>query len=404
MSIVSLRASGKIYIWVIHLTLLLIFLTVWRDVVGGEGAISSDFVATYSGLRLIHTGQAAQLYDFAAQRAVQHQFIRVNLPPEDLLPYITPPFFLLPLLPLGWLPYQAAFGSMVIINLILMGLMIHLLRSHIIPQPRIGHLTIGLACFAFFPAFVNLIQGQNAALTLLIFTVTYLLLTNNRPLSGGLMLGLALYKPQLLFGFALVLLLKRQWLTLLGISLTAIFLVIVSLLMVGLSGVIDYARLTLLDSPLADGLYGVEYAAMHNWRALFRVGLGAEQPILVNGLTLMAALMSLAVLVWAWRGAWRSPAFDTQVALTLLVSLLISPHLNTHDLTLWILVGALLLRTVPPQPLTQIVGVIVLGTLIPLVTFPLNSVLFVPLTTLFMAGLSGWLLWRITFRRCKNYQ
>ena len=112
----------------------------------------------------------------------------------------------------------------------------------------------------------------------------------------------------------------------------------------------------------------------------------------------LASVVTLVPLIWSWRGKWQ-PAetkFDLQFALTVVVTLLASPHLNTHDLTMWILAGALALNyTIScslPQPKRRIAeGLIIAGSLISLLTFPLGQVLPLQLTTVFMVILAAML-------------
>jgi hypothetical protein len=161
---------------------------------------------------------------------------------------------------------------------------------------------------------------------------------------------------------------------------------------VGQAGFIDYINLTVLESPLVDGAYGINYLGMHNWRSLFRLFLGSDSPNQVITVANWTSLITLGILISHWRGHWQPTQiqFDLTYALILLATLLISPHLNTHDLTLWILVGLLIINYLQlhhPNKLKQpfMLSVIILAGFIPLVTFLLGPHLHLQLTPLFMA-------------------
>jgi len=287
---------------------------------------------------------------------------------------------------------------MMAINLALLLVTLRLFITQLGGLTTISRVTIALACLSFFPYFVNLIQGQNSTITLLILAITFFLLKQKRDVAAGAVLALGLYKPQLNLVFALILLGKRRWRAVAAFGGVAILLATLSYFLVGWQGCVDYIQLTITKSPLVDGAYGVNYPKMHNWRGFFCLLLGPNRSSEVNTMATLASVITLVPLIWSWRGKWQ-PAetkFDLQFALTVVVTLLASPHLNTHDLTMWILAGALALNyTIScslPQPKRRIVeGLIIAGSLISLLTFPLGQVLPLQLTTVFMVILAAML-------------
>lgn len=162
---------------------------------------------------------------------------------------------------------------------------------------------------------------------------------------------------------------------------------------------IDYTHLVLINSPLVDEAYGVYYRAMHSWRGLFHLWLGPSQATLAQRLTIFASLGTLLGLIWIWRGGWQpqSPHFALQLALSLIATLLISPHLNTHDLTLWLLIGFLIINdTQKHKPAVfkpwVINTLIIIGNLISFITILFHEFLSIKLTVVFMVGVAGMLI------------
>ena len=387
-----------------YLVLLLVYSLTWGQGVLIKGNIGqeSDFLATYTAARLVNAGYGQALYDPTTQTRFQHAIVRLHVPPADLLPFIHPPFFVLPFLPLGALPYTWAFIAMMVINLALLLVTLRLFTIHLSELATTSRVTIALACFSFFPCFVNFIQGQNAIITLLILTITFSLLKQKRDGVAGATLALGLYKPQLNLVFALILLDKRRWRAVAAFVGMAILLVALSYLIVGWQGFADYVRLTVTESPLVDGAYGVNYPKMHNWRGFFRLLLGPNRSNEVNTIATLASVITLLPLIWSWRGKWQptETKFDLQFALTIIVTLLISPHLNTHDLTLWILVGALALnhtisRSLPRSKERIVKGLIAAGSPISLLTLPFSQIVPLQLTTVFMIILAAMLFLEI---------
>jgi hypothetical protein len=389
-STITIRKRRRIIAQSFCLALLLIYSFTWSQRILAGGAIGrdSDFLATYTAARLVNAGYGQALYDLTTQTRFQHAIVRLHVPPADLLPFIHPPFFVLPFLPLGILPYTWAFVAMLAVNLALLLVTLRLLVTHLSGLATIGRVTLLLACLSFFPCFVNLIQGQNALVTLLILTAAFGLLKQKQDGAAGVVLALGLYKPQLMLVFVLILLGKQRRRAVAAFCVMAILLVALSYSIVGWRGFSDYIRLTITESPLVDGAYGVNYPQMHNWRGLCRLWFGPHRSREINTLTILASIITLLPLVWSWRGPWQpgGAKFDLQFASTIVATLLVSPHLNTHDLTLWILAGALALNQARSRSKRRIVeGLIVAGSLISFLSLPLNQVLPLQLTTVFMA-------------------
>lgn len=389
------RMTLERWVQVFFLVLLLVYITVLAGQITRLG-IAGDFLATYTAGKMVINGDGHRLYNLDAQRQTQQPIAHMTLPPADLLPYITPPFFIVPLLPLFFLPFYGAFLVMTVINILLTLFTLIFLKNNLSGLNSIAWTTLLLATVSFFPWFVNLVQGQNAMMTLLILSSVFLLLKRRRDGWAGAVLALGLFKPQLNIVFFVVLVAKRRWRAVLAYVGVALALLAVSYALVGRTGIEDYIKLILVDSPLADGLYGIKYPMMHNWRGFFTVMMGRNRADLVAKLTVGASLVSLVALGWHWRGIWHPDelGFDFQFAFLVIVTLLVSPHLNTHDLTLWLLVVALIVNGAIVSKLRymtwqKMVVFFMIGSLVSLLTFPLSGVLHIQLTTLFMVLIGG---------------
>lgn len=232
------RLKSSMWIQIFFGVMSLTYLIVWISQMAHFRPVG-DFLATYTAIKMIDTGEGHNLYNFNLQMQVQQPIMHLHLPPIDLLPYITPPFFVLPFLPLGFLSYGAAYAVMGVINILLTLYSLNLLWKNLPGLQSIGWITLLLATASFFSWFVNLMQGQNAVITLLILSGTFLLLKHQHDGWAGAVLALGLYKPQLVILFFVVLMAKKRWRAVLAFIGVALGLLIISYALVGRTGLED---------------------------------------------------------------------------------------------------------------------------------------------------------------------
>ena len=160
-------------------------------------------------------GHAALLYDGDVLHAFQ-----LTLEPalRQTFPYPYPPDYLFAIWPLGWLPYRTAYLAWDIgtLALFLWAVFGSRVRTPLFWFVLLAPVTI-----------LTLVQGQNGLLTSALI-VAGMRLMRERPICGGILLGLATIKPQLgiLIPFALIA--AGYWRTLAAAAITALLLVVVS--------------------------------------------------------------------------------------------------------------------------------------------------------------------------------
>lgn len=166
-----------------------------------------DFPLLCAASSLAREGQAAAAYDPARLREIKQNII-------DPFVWYYPPTFLLMVLPLSLLPYVAS--QIAWIGVTLSGYLLVLRRI----APCYVTILLGLA----FPgAVVNLIFSHNGYLSV-VFLGSGLLLLDRAPWSGGALLGLMSYKPQLAVLIPIALVAGRRWKALLGAAVSALVL------------------------------------------------------------------------------------------------------------------------------------------------------------------------------------
>jgi alpha-1,2-mannosyltransferase len=306
------------------------FFSLRREIVTGY----PDFTIFYTAGKTVGEGRGRQLYDLETQLALQRSFAPEVKHREGALPFNHPPFEALLFVPLAGLPYVTAYLVWAIFNVALMLGFWILLRPRLPGLHEILPVLPLLAMFAFFPMIIALLQGQDSILLLFLYGLAFSALARGRAFVAGVCLALALFKFQLVLPLVFVLLVRRQWKTLAGFSVTAFGLLLVSAAVVGWNGVAAYPGFLLrLNQSAAQA--AIDSRGMPNLRGLVEGLLHlAGVPALLLVVTLSIALEALMVRWWRVQPAQK---FALSFALCLAVTTMISYHLFVHDLSLLML-------------------------------------------------------------------
>ena len=308
---------------------------------------NSDFIIYYTAARLTSAGEVHSLYDFKIQEKYQRKILREIDSPitfqDGLLPYNHPPFEILWFLPIAGLTYRIAFLVWSLVNLgcFVTGVFV-LLRSckgegfHRYRETFMGTM-------AFLPVLVTLLQGQDTAMVFLFLCLAFRDLKNNQDYRAGMWISLCLQRFQFLPTILLLLLCKKRSKALVGFAAGLLSLGLISLALLGISGLAGYMGLIREMVHWIDR-YGISPAQMHCLRGQSLALWQHQFPTLATVVTLTATFGLVAILLRAWKGEWdvRDPDFDLKFAFLVLVSVLVSPHVNFHDLSLLILPGVLI--------------------------------------------------------------
>jgi hypothetical protein len=308
-----------------------------------EGAF--DFLAFYTAGTLLKEGAREQLYDAEKQEEIQR---RLTGRPTPLL-YYHPPFDALLFLPLAYLSYPTAYAVWVIVNLLVLLAVVHLLLPYL--QALSLPLVVLFWLSVVFPVFLALFQGQMSILLLLVYVATFLALKRNAEFSAGGVLALGLFKFQFVIPLLPVFVVRRWWRGLAGFFCVALVLAFLSVAVVGVGGVLDYALLLWhlpkeAGTEIAADPFGVRAARMPNVRGFVTEAMSGSM-LLGDFAPAAVLLVSVALLAWSLR-YWflergRGEVFDLQFSLQCVVTLLVSYHAHLNDLALLTLPVLLLL-------------------------------------------------------------
>ncbi len=317
------------------------------NVLAGRGRVDArgdiigcDFLAFYGAGLDVRAGRTHLLYDLEHQRRIQQPIAR-NPEWKYYYPFVNPPFYAAWVSPFAALPYGPAVLAWALTTLAAMLFSVGLLGRSLGFNRRTT-LTAMLVALAFPAAFMNLGGGQNAAFSLLLLTLCVVLQMRSRDLLAGLVLGLLLYKPQLVITIAALWVVKGRGRSLAGLALVGLALAVESFVFMPDASHAYVGISAKLGTLIHQGSY--ETWKQNSWYGFFTLAMYPHWPTLLRVLTVLACGLTFGLLICAWRGPWRPDgrAFKLQMAAAIVASLLISPHLYMYDLTILILPGVLL--------------------------------------------------------------
>lgn len=326
----------------------------------------SDFTAFYTAARMTLHGQAHSLYDLASQQRTQEAVRGVRLQPSTLLAYVNPPFATLPLTPLGWLPYRAAFLLWFGLQLLVLALTVRAVLSTVATGwSRAERVLLVGAIVTCVATLTSLSLGSLAILALLAATRLTAAVRTGRTRHAGWWLLLLAVKPQLAILCVVGLVGLRCWTILRDAALAGAVAAVASTVVFGTGVWTAWLRL-LQRFGSAEGLYGVDAHYMWNLRgAIARSGLAdrATADLLATSALMISALIVLVIAVRAGRGGSLERTDRTMgIAATIALTVLTATHCNRQDTTLLLLAAALAYGHLRSRPGGRLFGCVILAS------------------------------------------
>ena len=293
--------------------------------------IGTDFAAFYTAGKIILLGKAASLYDLSLAHTIQQGLYPSSSPYFN--PYLNPPFYGWLFVPFALIPYP--YSPLLWIGLGFLGLYFSL-RWLGVEKPLKA---FGLA-LTWLPVFYAASFGQNAFLSLSLFSLTFVLLQKKRYAPAGLVFSLLLYKPQFLIGIGLLWLLewRKYWKALLCLAIGCLAQVGLSFLFLP-DASLEYIRYTM---KVASNLMTVEGFPIWNAYSVQSFWLG-----LLHGQKLAAQILyaiCVIPILWFFWKFWKSHRQETGLlyAAAVCLTLWITPYLMVYDWTLLLITAVLL--------------------------------------------------------------
>jgi hypothetical protein len=200
------------------------------------------------------------------------------------------------------------------------------------------HFTVVLAgTLTFFPAFRAVTAGQNTALMLLALAGSWRLVDRDHDLAAGLVLGLAVAKPQLAIALVGLHLLARRWRVVVGAVGGAGLIWGASALVSGVGWLPGWWHQAMAFERVDAAVNGQNAIS---WLGVGRAVFGVDSAVgALLGWTL--AVASVMAVIWTWRHTSRH-SLGPAMAVAAAGVVLISPHAMFYDAGLLVLTGLVL--------------------------------------------------------------
>jgi hypothetical protein len=292
-----------------------------------------DFRQLYVGGYMIRTGHGRELYEYDTQQRFQDAVVPVGKHDPLITSHLA--YEELLFVPLSLLTYKVAYWMFMAFNGALLVLCVGLLR------PRLRVLPDWLPVLlipAFFPVSRTLEKGQDSIIILTLLAAALWALDHQKEFVAGLLVGIGIFKFQIVIPIALLFIIWRRWRFSAGLAVSSVAAGLVSLWLVGLGGARDYAHM-LLSMSLRLSLenmrrYTTNPNMMINLRGLLSAIFDGRIP---HGyVQLMVAVCSVVVLVAAARQRPSLPLAITAASL-------VSYHFIIHDASILIIAIAVAL-------------------------------------------------------------
>jgi len=231
--------------------------------------------------------------------------------------------------PLSLLPYRTALVAFIVLNLGVIAWCVRLLQLSLRVLSERWIFFPALLFPAFFPVTYALTRGADSILLLALLAGALAWIRTGRDLQAGVLVGLGVFKFQIVIPIALLFLLWKRWRFMLGFGISSATAALISLLLVGTQGAKQYASMLLgmsvnLRSEADAMRYSLSPKTMLNLRGLLSALFDGRLPHWwVQGLILAS---SLAVLLVVARCRPSLP-------LAIITAALVSYHLNAPDAT-----------------------------------------------------------------------
>lgn len=274
-----------------------------------------DFLAFWSAGKLAISGDPTAAYDWRALLEASTAGLPGN---TNQFVWSYPPTNLLFVMPFAAMPYPWALSLWTVLTVCVFVYAI----SRLAPMKE----TIWVA-MAFPGVFLNVYQGQNGLLSAALLAGALMLL-DRRPLAAGVLVGLLAFKPHLgvLIPFALAA--GGYWRVFFSAAVTTVVFFGVAIAVTSWDSLSAFWA----NMPFAAGLVESGTLPWHKMPSVFVSLMTFGLPTRMAHVgQITFALMALGLVLWSWR---RSGCTPPTAALLVSCTLLVSPHLNDHDLAI----------------------------------------------------------------------
>jgi len=313
-----------------------------------------DFVNYWSGAFLAFHGRVAEVYDFAAFHAFEQSVTAQSI---QYYHYSYPPVLLLLTLPLAVIPYVPAL-------FVWLGATWYAFYRALGLAGYGGALLLSLATPALF---MSAVGGQNGAMTAALLGGG-LMLVDRRPIVGGILFGMMIYKPHLAVMLPFALLAGRRWLVVFVTGTTVALLVAISVGLYGIDAWLHYLHnIGVVRTVILEDGTGVSHRMVSVFVFARYFGAGAGMSYVWQA---VGALLAAVFIARSW---WRDEPAYIRNAVLMIGTCLATPYLQDYDLVFgaFVVLWLHMAEKDSKVPLQWIRAAMAMVLLLPLVNAPL---------------------------------
>jgi hypothetical protein len=318
------------------------FIYIWMSASQGDYFQHVDFTTFYTAGAIARDGLGRNMYDLGIQADFQAQILKESINPTAILPFNNPPYVVYPFILFAWLPLRSAFLLWTFLQLGLLLWLLFLLYRLSVTWSTMERWLMISGVLAFTPLLIDFMLGTFSLLLLLCLFQFYLALKNDRPVQSTAWLLVEFIKPQLALLPALLLLGARRWRTIFAASLLGLGLFVITTLSFGWRIWFDFIK-NINSASTNFNSFGIVPAIEYNLKGFLTLLLGDSRASVINIISLAALFFSFGIVLWIWRDSWELnlKILNVKFALTIMLGLVLSLHLNPYDCLLLILPVAL---------------------------------------------------------------
>ena len=334
-------------VWCIHQVWLMLFMFLapnppfsYPNLNGRLGM--ADFVRIYACAKLAASSDRQKIYDTSTQLKMVQSVLNTTLEPEAADSPYTPHMITL-LAPLSQLPLINAYWTWLTASCLSGILAMYLILKR---ERRLDNWTTAIVILAAFGSINSmnvLLTGQTTWFLFLFYCLFFRSLSTKKEVAAGASYALATIKPQYAIPFAAGLIGARRWRALTAFTVATALMLILAGCVLGWHNVIDYPQLLSSKGGAEKAWYPEK---MCNLRAI----LSNFMPYgLAYQYAFFALILSTPFACKLWADIKDSAEKLRWVfSLTVLLSLILGPHVNNYDCIMVALPAILTLPTVSP--------------------------------------------------------
>ncbi len=353
------------------------------NTVNAKEIFKLDFRSFYTSALMIQHGISENFYNFNTQFYFQKSIF--NLPNSQfLMPFLNPPYVAAIYYPFIFLSLKNAYFVFSILNIFISLISFYTLLSELYKkESNLSKYSLSLLfLLLFFPVWVTIVQTQVSFFLLLSLVGSWYFLKHKKTIASGICLSLLFIKPHLVILPLFFLIVKKQWEVIFGCFIAGLMLSIISFLIVGYSGLINYLQV-LVKMLFVGSSFAIHPQLEPTLRGFLQYIFQTSEILKIYIPLATGILIIISFLLFFTKGRLNSNSrtFDYQWGLLIVSVILTSLHTNYHDLVLLLFPILLILKSITKVQLvylfvTAIDFIFLAFAFTPFLLFPIIAIIF----------------------------